>query len=130
MNINEKTIDHFQFPRNLGILEQPDGFSYYQEKGCKDSIKFSINIDDNDIITDVKAIAEGCAFITACTSILTVIVKNKTIQEAWKIDKDFIANELDGLPLEKMHCANMAVYALRKAITDYLMITGRNVMNW
>lgn len=127
MDINDKIIDHYRHPRNFGVLEQPDGFSYYQEPGCRDNIKFSVNINENDIITNVKATAEGCAYIIACTSLLTTLVKDKTLKKAWKLESEQISMELEDLPAEKMHCADVAIYALRKAITDFLKINGRAI---
>ncbi|MFC1541887.1 Fe-S cluster assembly scaffold protein NifU [Candidatus Latescibacterota bacterium] len=114
----EKVMDHFQNPRNVGKMENPDGIGKQGNPVCGDVMELGIKIKDN-IIEDAKFQTFGCCAAIATSSIITEMVKGKTIEEAEKISKRAVAEALDGLPPAKMHCSNLAADALRSAIEDY-----------
>jgi nitrogen fixation NifU-like protein len=114
----EKVKDHFLNPRNVGEIKNPDGFGKVGNTVCGDVMAIYIKIKDNKIV-DIKFKTFGCAAAVATSSVLTEMVKGKTIDEALKITRDDVANELGGLPAIKMHCSNLAADALREAIKDY-----------
>jgi nitrogen fixation NifU-like protein len=114
----EKVKDHFLNPRNVGEIKNPDGFGKVGNPGCGDVMAIYIKVKDEKIV-DIKFKTFGCAAALATSSVLTEMVKGKTIDEALKITRDDVANELGGLPAIKMHCSNLAADALREAIKDY-----------
>ena len=114
----EKVMDHFRNPRNMGEIKNPDGFGKVGNPKCGDVMAVYIKVKDEKII-DIKFKTFGCTAAIATSSILTEIVKGKTIEEALKITRDDVANELGGLPAVKMHCSNLAADALKEAIKDY-----------
>ena len=115
---SEKVMDHFNNPRNVGELENPDAVGEVGNPVCGDIMKLFLKIDD-DKITDIKFKTFGCGAAIATTSMVSVLAKGKELDEALKISKDEVAEELDGLPSEKMHCSNLATDALKNAINDY-----------
>lgn len=114
----EKVMDHFRNPRNMGEIKNPDGFGKVGNPTCGDVMAIYIKIKDEKIV-DIKFKTFGCTAAIATSSVLTEMVKGKTIEEALKITRDDVANELGGLPAIKMHCSNLAADALREAIKDY-----------
>ena len=114
----EKVMDHFRNPRNMGEIKNPDGFGKVGNPTCGDVMAIYIKVKENKIV-DIKFKTFGCTAAIATSSILTEIVKGKTIEEALKVTRDDVANELGGLPAIKMHCSNLAADALREAIKDY-----------
>ena len=114
----EKVMDHFRNPRNMGEIKDADGFGKVGNPKCGDVMAIYIKVKDQRII-DIKFKTFGCTAAIATSSILTEIVKGKTIQEALKITRDDVANELGGLPAIKIHCSNLAADALKEAIKDY-----------
>ena len=114
----EKVMDHFRNPRNMGEIKDADGFGKVGNPKCGDVMAVYIKVKDNKIV-DIKFKTFGCTAAIATSSILTEIVKGKTIDEALKVTRDDVANELGGLPAIKMHCSNLAADALREAIKDY-----------
>jgi nitrogen fixation NifU-like protein len=114
----EKVMDHFRNPRNMGEIKNPDGFGKVGNPKCGDVMAIYIKIKDDKII-DIKFKTFGCTAAIATSSILTELVKGKKIDEALKITRDDVANELGGLPALKMHCSNLAADALKDAIKDY-----------
>ena len=114
----EKVLDHFRNPRNMGEIKNPDGFGKVGNPTCGDVMAIYIKVKDERIV-DIKFKTFGCTAAIATSSILTEIVKGKTIEEALKITRDDVANELGGLPAIKMHCSNLAADALKEAIKDY-----------
>ncbi len=114
----EKVLDHFRNPRNMGEIKNPDGFGKVGNPTCGDVMAVYIKVKDNKII-DIKFKTFGCTAAIATSSVLTELVKGKTIDEALKLTRDDVANELGGLPAVKMHCSNLAADALREAIKDY-----------
>ncbi|MHB1418145.1 MAG: Fe-S cluster assembly scaffold protein NifU [Bacillota bacterium] len=114
----EKVMDHFTKPRNVGEIEGADGVGEVGNPVCGDIMRIYIQVDKN-IITDVKFKTFGCGAAIATSSMITEMVKGKTIEEALAISNKNVAEALDGLPAHKMHCSNLAADALRKAIEDY-----------
>lgn len=114
----EKVMDHFRNPRNMGEIKDADGFGKVGNPKCGDVMAIYIKVKDERII-DIKFKTFGCTAAIATSSILTEIVKGKTIKEALKITRDDVANELGGLPAIKIHCSNLAADALKEAIKDY-----------
>ena len=115
---NEKVLDHFQNPRNVGELENPSGVGEVGNMKCGDIMKIFIKVEDN-IIKDIKFLTFGCGAAIASSSVLTEMVKGKTLEEAMAVTNDDVAEELGGLPPAKLHCSNLAADALHKAIEDY-----------
>ncbi|AZR73081.1 Fe-S cluster assembly scaffold protein NifU [Anoxybacter fermentans] len=116
---NEKVMEHFQNPRNVGEIENPDGVGEVGNPTCGDIMKITIKVEDGKIV-DCKFKTFGCGAAVATSSMVTEMVKGKTIEEAKKITNKMVAEELGGLPPVKMHCSNLAADALQKAIADYL----------
>lgn len=115
---NDKVIDHFTNPRNVGEIPDADGIGDVGNAVCGDTTKITIKVEDNRI-KDIKFKTFGCGAAIATSSMLTEMVKGMTLEEAAKITDVDIANELGGIPEHKMHCSNMAADALRTAIEDY-----------
>ncbi|MDP2983110.1 MAG: Fe-S cluster assembly scaffold protein NifU [Candidatus Latescibacter sp.] len=114
----EKVMDHFEHPRNVGTIENPDGLGKQGNPICGDVMELAIKVK-NDVIEDIKFRTFGCCAAIATSSMVTEMVKGKTIEEAEKISKQAVAEALDGLPPAKMHCSNLAAEALQDAIRDY-----------
>ncbi len=115
---SEKVMDHFMNPRNVGEIENPDGVGEEGNPTCGDAMKIFIKIEDGKIV-DAKFKTFGCGAAIAVSSMVTEMVIGKTLEEAYKISKEQVASELDGLPPQKMHCSNLGADALKKAIEDY-----------
>ena len=116
---SEKVMDHFTNPRNIGELEMADGTGEVGNPVCGDMMKFTIRVKDN-VIEDVKYLTFGCGAAIAVSSMVSEMAKGKTLEEALKISNKQVAEELDGLPGNKMHCSNLGADALHKAIEDYM----------
>ena len=114
----EKVKDHFFHPRNVGEIKDADGIGTVGNPVCGDVMTIYIKVKDGRI-ADIKFKTYGCAAAIASSSIATEMVKGKTLDEAMKLTRDDVANELGGLPAIKMHCSNLAADALREAIKDY-----------
>jgi len=113
-----KVMEHFQNPRNVGEIEDADGVGEIGNPVCGDIMKLYIKVKDNRII-DAKFKTFGCGAAIATSSMVTELVKGKTLEEAEKISRNTVAEALDGLPPIKMHCSNLAADALHKAIEYY-----------
>ena len=118
MPYSAKVMEHFQNPRNVGEIENPDGVGEIGNPVCGDIMKLYIKVKDNRVV-EAKFKTFGCGAAIATSSMITELVKNKTLEEAEKISKQTVAEALDGLPVNKMHCSNLAADALHKAIEDY-----------
>jgi nitrogen fixation NifU-like protein len=114
----KKVMDHFMNPRNVGIIENPDGYGKVGNPVCGDLMEIFIKVKD-DIITDIKFKTFGCGSAIATSSMVTELAKGRHVDEAIKITRNDVADELDGLPPQKMHCSNLAADALQEAIKDY-----------
>jgi nitrogen fixation NifU-like protein len=114
----EKVIDHFENPRNVGEMSDANGIGEVGNPTCGDITKIFLKIEDN-IIKDIKFKTFGCAAAIASSSMLTEMAKGKTIDEALQITDYAVAEMLDGLPPQKMHCSNMAADAMHAAVEDY-----------
>lgn len=114
----EKVKDHFFNPRNVGEINDADGVGTVGNPKCGDVMTMYIKVK-NDIITDIKFKTYGCAAAIATSSITTEMVKGMSIEDAKKISRTDVANELGGLPAIKLHCSNLAADALKEAIKDY-----------
>jgi nitrogen fixation NifU-like protein len=115
----EKVKEHFFNPKNVGEIKNPDGVGKVGNPVCGDIMVIYVKIKDGRIF-DIKFKTFGCTAAIATSSVLTEMAKGKTIQEALKITRDDVAQELGGLPAIKMHCSNLAADALKKAINDYI----------
>ncbi len=114
----DKVMDHFQNPRNVGEIEDANGVGEVGNAVCGDIMKIYLQVEDNRI-KDVKFKTFGCGAAIATSSMVTEMVKGKTLEEALEITNQAVAEALDGLPPQKMHCSNLAADALHKAIEDY-----------
>jgi len=115
---SEKVIEHFRNPRNMGEIKDADGVGTVGNPICGDQMTIYIKVK-NDRIVDIKFKTFGCAAAIATSSMITELAKGKTLEEAMKITRKAVADELDGLPPIKMHCSNLAADALHAAIKDY-----------
>lgn len=114
----ELVNEHFQNPRNQGVIEEPDVIGEVSNENLGDSITLYLKIKDN-IITDIKYEIFGCPAAIATASMLTELVKGKSLEEALKVTKEDVAEALGGLPERKMECSTISVQALREAIEEY-----------
>ncbi|MDD4237984.1 MAG: Fe-S cluster assembly scaffold protein NifU [Desulfotomaculaceae bacterium] len=114
----EKVMDHFTNPRNVGEITEPSGVGEVGNPTCGDIMKIFLKVEDN-IIKDIKFKTFGCGAAIATSSMVTEMAKGKTLDEALQISNKAVAEMLDGLPPQKMHCSNLAADALKKAIEDY-----------
>ncbi|MGE5453604.1 MAG: Fe-S cluster assembly scaffold protein NifU [Methylocystaceae bacterium] len=118
MMYTETVMDHFMNPRNVGEVEGADGTGEVGNASCGDIMRVSFKLKGN-IIEDIKFKTFGCAAAIATSSVLTELVKGKTLEEARIISNKDVASALGGLPPVKMHCSNLAATALKAAIADY-----------
>ncbi|ADY56247.1 FeS cluster assembly scaffold protein NifU [Syntrophobotulus glycolicus DSM 8271] len=115
---SDKVLDHFSNPRNVGELENANGVGTVGNAKCGDIMQIFLDIED-DIIKDVKFKTFGCGAAVATSSMVTEMVKGKTVEEAMNVTNAAVAEALDGLPPVKMHCSNLAADAVHAAIKDY-----------
>ncbi|HUT82397.1 MAG TPA: Fe-S cluster assembly scaffold protein NifU [Candidatus Bathyarchaeia archaeon] len=118
MLYTKKVMEHFTNPQNVGKIEDYDGIGIVGNPKCGDTMEITIKVKDEKL-EDIKFRTFGCASAIATSSITTVMAKGMTLDEAMKLTRNDVANELDGLPPHKMHCSNLAVDALHKAIENY-----------
>jgi len=119
-------MEHFRNPRNVGEIPDADGVGTVGNPICGDVMAIYIKVED-DRIADIKFKTFGCGAAIATTSMITEISKGKTLDEAMKITRRDVADELGGLPPVKMHCSNLAADALHEAIMDYRKRRGEKV---
>ena len=121
---NDKVMDHFMNPRNVGEIENPDGQGTYGSPVCGDMMQIQIKVE-NDVITDAKFKTFGCGSAIASSSMATEMIIGKTIDEALEISNKQIIDELVGLPPVKVHCSVLADHAIKCAIYDYAEKNGK-----
>jgi len=115
---NDKVMDHFFHPRNVGEIEDPDGVGQVGNPVCGDVMRITLKIKD-DMIEDIKFKTFGCGAAIATSSMVTELVKGLSLDEAMQVSNKAVAEALGGLPPQKMHCSNLAADALHAAIEDY-----------
>lgn len=117
-SFSEKVIEHFINPRNVRSMPDADGIGSCGDPDCGDSLTVYIKVEDN-MIADISFLVFGCVAAIASSSMTTVLAKGKTLEEALKITNSDIAEALDGLPENKMHCSVLGAAALKNAIDNY-----------
>ena len=125
----EKVMDHFQNPRNVGEIEDASGVGTVGNAKCGDIMRMYLDIDENQVIQDVKFKTFGCGAAVATSSMATELVKGKTIYEALKVTNKAVMEALDGLPPVKVHCSLLAEEAIQagkriKSVYDGIKIEG------
>ena len=115
---SDKVMDHFNNPRNVGEIENPDAVGEVGNPVCGDIMKMFLRIEDDEI-KDIKFKTFGCGAAVATSSMVSELARGKNLDEAMEISNDTVAEALDGLPSEKMHCSNLAADALHNAIKQY-----------
>ena len=115
---NEKVMEVFKNPKNVGEIENPDGIGTVGNATCGDIMQITLKIE-NDIIVDAKFKTFGCAAAIATSSTATEMVKGMTVDEALKVTNKIVIEKLGGLPAQKIHCSVLAEEAIKKAIEDY-----------
>ena len=115
---SEKVMDHFQHPRNVGVIEDANGVGEVGNAKCGDIMRIYLKIE-NDVITDIKFKTFGCGAAVATSSMATELVKGKSIQEALQVTNKAVMEALDGLPPVKVHCSLLAEEAIHAALWDY-----------
>ena len=116
---SKELMEHFMNPRNAGKLEAPDGHSQVGSPQCGDAMTLDIQVDDDDVITDIRFQTFGCAGAIASASALTEMAKGLSLEEAGKIRNSQVAAYLGGMPPEKYHCSVMGHDAIAEAIADF-----------
>lgn len=124
MLYSDKVMDHFNNPRNVGVIEDADGVGEVGNPVCGDMMKITIKVED-DRIDDIKFQTLGCGAAIATSSIVTEMARGMTLEDAVAISKQQVADELGGLPPAKMHCSVLATDGLKVAVDDYLVAHGR-----
>ena len=115
---SEKVFDHFKNPRNVGEIPDADGVGEVGNARCGDIMKMYLKIEDN-VIVDVKFETFGCGSAIASSSMATLMIKGKTIEEALAITNKDVVDALDGLPAHKLHCSVLAEESIKAAVQDY-----------
>lgn len=116
---SEKVMDHFMNPRNMGEIENASGVGTVGNAKCGDIMRMYLDIDDKNIIQDVKFKTFGCGAAVATSSMATELVKGKTVEEALAVTNKAVMDALDGLPPVKVHCSLLAEEAIHAALWDY-----------
>ena len=124
ISYSKKVMDHFMNPRNVGEIESPDGYGKVGNPVCGDLMEIFIRVKE-DKVEDIKFRTFGCASAIAVSSMVTEMAKGMSLEEAMKITRDDVADELGGLPPQKLHCSNLGADALHAAIEDYWVKTGK-----
>ena len=115
---SEKVMDQFRNPRNVGVIENADGIGEVGNAKCGDIMKIYLKIE-NDTIVDVKFETFGCGSAIASSSMATELIKGKPVSEALTLTNKAVAEALDGLPANKLHCSVLAEEAIKAALKDY-----------
>lgn len=123
---SDKVMDHFENPRNVGVIENPDGVGEVGNPTCGDIMKMYLKIEDDKIV-DVKFKTFGCGSAIATSSMATELIKGKSIDEALELTNNAVVEALDGLPARKIHCSVLAEDAIKAALVDYYTKTGKEM---
>lgn len=115
---SEQVMDHFKNPRNMGEIPDADGVGEVGNPTCGDIMRITLRIEE-DRIVDAKFKTFGCAAAIASSSMVTELIKGKTLEEAWGVTNKAVAEALEGLPPQKLHCSVLAEEGIHKAIADY-----------
>lgn len=121
---NDKVIEHYSNPRNVGEIENASGIGEVGNPVCGDIMKMYLKIE-NGIIKDVKFKTFGCGAAIATSSVSTELIKGKTVEDALKLTNKEVVKELGGLPPIKLHCSVLAEEAIKEAIADYYRKEGK-----
>jgi len=121
----DKVMDYFLHPKNVGEVANPDGVGEEGSLACGDALKLTFKLDKDGRIADAKFKTFGCASAIASASVMTEMIKGMTLEEAEQVTNKQIADELGGLPEQKMHCSVMGMEALQSAIADYRSGKGK-----
>ncbi|MEA4938013.1 MAG: Fe-S cluster assembly scaffold protein NifU [Christensenella sp.] len=116
----EKVMDHFKNPRNVGEIDDASGVGTVGNAKCGDIMQIFLDIDENEIIRDVKFKTFGCGAAVATSSMATEMIKGKSVNEALQITNAAVVEALEGLPPQKIHCSVLAEEAVKAAIEDYM----------
>jgi nitrogen fixation protein NifU and related proteins len=120
MQYSEKVMDHFENPRNVGVLEDANAVGEVGNPRCGDIMKITMRIDEEtDVVEDINFQTFGCGAAIAVSSILTELVKGKTIEDAIKVSNKDVVEELDGLPSVKVHCSVLGEEGIAAAAKQY-----------
>lgn len=117
-------MDHFSNPRNVGEIANPSGVGEVGNAKCGDIMKMYLEVNDKEVITDVKFQTFGCGAAVATSSMASEMIKGKTIKEALAVTNQAVMEALDGLPPVKVHCSVLAQEAIRAAVSDYYSRKG------
>ena len=121
----KKVLEHFKHPKNMGVIDNPDGVGKVGNKICGDLMQLYIKVKkdkkDRNIISDIRFQTFGCVAAISTSSMITSLAKGKTLEEALKITRSDVASALGGLPAVKLHCSVLAADALTEAIYDYMV---------
>jgi nitrogen fixation NifU-like protein len=123
MKYSKKVMDHFSNPRNVGVIENADGQGEVGNPACGDIMSFYIKVKEGKL-EDVKFQTFGCGAAIAVSSMISEMAIGRSLEEAMKITNSDVADALDGLPKNKLHCSNLGADALHAAIRNYLQDTG------
>jgi len=115
---SEKVIEHFSNPRNVGVIDNPDGYGRVGSPVCGDLMEIYIKVEEGHLV-DVKYRTFGCGAAIASSSIASEMVKGQPLSVAAELTDEQVAAALGGLPEAKMHCSNLAASALHAALEDY-----------
>jgi len=129
MEYTEEVLEHFRAPRNVGVIEDADGSGHLGDASCGDAFVMFIKVREGRL-ADIKYLVQGCGAAIATCSALSEVAMGKTLDEAMEITDDDIARELGGLPLEKLHCSNLAATVLHRAIDDYRRRRKIDLHDW
>jgi nitrogen fixation protein NifU and related proteins len=121
---NDKVMDHFMNPHNVGEIENPDGTGTYGSPVCGDMMKIDIKVEE-DVIKDAKFKTFGCGSAIASSSVATDMIIGLSVEDALELTNKQIIDELGGLPAVKIHCSVLADHAIKSAIYDYAQKSGK-----
>ncbi|MBQ7577683.1 MAG: Fe-S cluster assembly scaffold protein NifU [Synergistaceae bacterium] len=129
LDYSQKVMDHFMNPRNVGEIANADGIGEAGNPKCGDIMKIYLKVNpDTQIIEDVKFKTFGCASAIASSSMATEMIKGRTIEDAWNLTNNAVAEALDGLPPIKMHCSVLAEEAIHEALNNYRAKHGMEII--